>query len=112
MPKYEHTVVGVAAAADDPDAESFVPFAYSVGLELKGWPELLMIGTVRTAVEIINLLSERDTPPAPGPVASPGSDDYVMEPNVSVSSEQQVGHILGGPGPNLNQFAPMPTPDN
>jgi hypothetical protein len=32
--------------------------------------------------------------PAPGDVASPGPDDYVMEPNV------------------LNTFASMPTPDN
>jgi hypothetical protein len=50
--------------------------------------------------------------PASGDVASPGTDDYVMEPNVSGSSEEQVGKILGGPGPNLNTFASMPTPDN
>jgi hypothetical protein len=50
--------------------------------------------------------------PAPGDVASPGADDYTMVPNVSGSSEEQVGRILGGPGPNLNTFATMPTPDN
>jgi hypothetical protein len=50
--------------------------------------------------------------PAPGDVASPGSDEYTMVPNVSGSSEEQVGRILGGPGPSLNQFANMPTSDN
>jgi hypothetical protein len=50
--------------------------------------------------------------PAPTEVSSPGSDDYVMQPNVSNSSEEQVGRILGGPGPRLDQFTSMPTPDN
>jgi hypothetical protein len=50
--------------------------------------------------------------PAPGPVASPGSDEYTMVPNVSGSSELQIGRVLGGPGPSLNEFANMPTPDN
>jgi hypothetical protein len=50
--------------------------------------------------------------PAPGDVASAGPDEYVMQPNVSGSSEEQVGRILGGPGPSLSGFASMPTPDN
>lgn len=61
-------VVGVAAAASDPDAPSFIPFAYSVGLDRRGWPELLTVGMVHVGTEIINFLSERDDPPAPGPV--------------------------------------------
>ena len=50
--------------------------------------------------------------PAPGAVTSPGAVEYVMQPNVSGSSEEQVGHILGGPGPSLNQFAQQPTSDS
>ena len=50
--------------------------------------------------------------PAPGAVASPGSDDYVMVPTVGNSSAEQVGRILGGPGPHLDQFSSMPSPDN
>ena len=57
--------------------------------------------------------------PAPGPVASPGPDEYNMTPNVSASSDEQIGQIgkfLGGTGPSagprLDSFANMPTPDN
>lgn len=51
--------------------------------------------------------------PAPGAVASPGSDDYTMEPNVSGSSEQQtIGRLLDATPGKSNVFAPMPTPDN
>jgi hypothetical protein len=50
--------------------------------------------------------------PSPGDVASPAAEEYTMVPNVSGSSEEQVGRILGGPGPSLSQFANMPTPDN
>jgi hypothetical protein len=50
--------------------------------------------------------------PGPGAVASPGPDEYNIVPNVSGSSEEQVGHVLGGAGPSLGEFASMPTPDN
>lgn len=50
--------------------------------------------------------------PGPGEVASPPTDDYVIQPNVSGSSEEQVGRILGGPGPSLGSFASMPTSDS
>ena len=49
--------------------------------------------------------------PAPGGVASPGPDDYVMVPNMSGASESQIGNIFGG-GPDPTTFAQMPTPDN
>lgn len=49
--------------------------------------------------------------PAPGEVASPGPDEYNIAPNVSGSSDLQVGHVLGGHGPSLDAFASMPTSD-
>ena len=47
--------------------------------------------------------------PAPGAVASPGSDEYVMQPNVEGASDSQ---LLGGPSVVRDVFASMPTPDN
>ncbi len=49
--------------------------------------------------------------PAPGEVASPGGDMPV--PNVSGSSEEQtIGRLMDTSPVDLNQFSPMPTPDN
>jgi hypothetical protein len=42
--------------------------------------------------------------PAPGEVASPGTDEYVIQPNVSGTTVQA--------SPKGNEFASMPTPDS
>jgi hypothetical protein len=50
--------------------------------------------------------------PAPGAVASPGPDDYVMQPNVSHATDAQIGQFGPSAPQSPSDFAPMPTPDN
>lgn len=88
---FDHIVIGVTTPDEcqHPDhdhsqhqhvREGFVPFAYSVGLDRRGWPEFLLIGSVRFGHVMINDLSLLADPPEPGPLDMGGQFPlYVVE---------------------------------